>query len=396
MEPGQIGQWILDNIHLFLIAVGVVSIIPFIVGFVKGFRKISWGCVIWGLCAVGVYFALQFVQQMNLTTGSEPLALDFPVAIAITIMVILAVMVVVGIFALIFRPHAKKPLNEYQQAKADERERRKCLDLDEDEILKRRVRKTKPCFLNRLVGGVVSVVNFLVVLVAILSLAIVIAYATPFKAEIQYVIHRNEIIYLIATFVEVYTWDLLIIGFLLAMAYVGYRKGFAVGFYAILGRFGYLAMVVLAFYLPFSPLVIEGPLKFLSGFANLLSAWTIGTMLEYIGPTIGLLIVGALLCVILCIVWKLLMMAYKAIANLFLRNKFLCFVDGVFGTIVNILFGVLLLVLVVGLFYILDYCQLISLESVVVPQSPLMGELIKMLDVYLEPTLITFSEWAFF
>ena len=35
------GQLILDNLQWFLVAVGVVSIIPFIVGFVKGFRKIS-------------------------------------------------------------------------------------------------------------------------------------------------------------------------------------------------------------------------------------------------------------------------------------------------------------------------------------------------------------------
>ncbi|MBQ9729857.1 MAG: hypothetical protein IJV80_03495, partial [Clostridia bacterium] len=313
------GQLILDNLQWFLVAVGVVSIIPFIVGFVKGFRKISWGCVIWGLCAVGFYFANKLLLglepvQTALDAYSEllgPLTRTFWFNVILAVAVILVVMIVVGIFALIFRPHKKKPLNEFKQAKADEKERKKCLDLDEDEILKRNDRKGKPCFLNRLVGGIVAVVNFLVVLIAILAVAIVIAYATPYREVIHYVIFRSTIMYAIAEYVQTYAWDLLIIGFAVAMAYVGYRKGFACGLYSVLSKFGYVVMVVVAFYLPFSPIVLEGPLKFLSGIANLIYGFTVGTLLESIGPTLGLIVVGILLCIILCVVWKLLMMAYK-------------------------------------------------------------------------------------
>lgn len=386
-------QFIQENLQWFILGIAIIiALIPFGVGFKKGFRKMSWAGWIWGGTAVAVYFLrgllwdLEFVQNFlgGLPLGEKTKAFFF--TLVLTIVIILVVMIIVGIFGAIVRPHKKKAPTEYQKAVSAEKERVACLDLDEDEILARKRRKEKPCFINRLFGGIFNLVNFAVILAAIAAVAAIILNVTPLKDGALKPVFEHEIFKLVWQYVSVYTWDFLLIGFVLAMAYSGYKVGVACGLYSLIKPLGFIALIVVSFWLPFTNWAVEGPLSFLMNFSKAIASIIPAMVPANIALIIGAVGVGLVLAVILCVVWGLLLLAFKALINKSLRRPFWTFIDGIIGVVIRLIIGVLIAAVIITLLYVIQYLG-VDMSAFISAESPILGGAFEMLEAYLKPIL---------
>lgn len=386
-------QFIQENLQWFILGIAIViALIPFGVGFKKGFRKMSWAGWIWGGTAVAVYFLrellwnLEFVQNFlgGLPLGEKTRAFFF--TLVLTLVIVLVVMIVVGIFGAIVRPRKKKAPTEYQKAVAVEKERVACLDLDEDEILARKRRKERPCFINRLFGGIFNLVNFAVVLAAIAAVAAIILNVTPLKDGALKPVFENEIFKLVWQYISVYTWDFLLIGFVLAMAYSGYKVGVACGLYSLIKPLGFIALIAVSFWLPFTNWAVEGPLSFLMSFSKAIASIIPAMVPANIALIIGAIGVGLVLAVILCVVWGLLLLAFKALINKSLKRPFWSFIDGIIGVVIRLIIGVLIAGIIITLLYVIQYLG-VDMGAFISAESPILGGAFEMLEAYLKPIL---------
>ena len=387
-----ITEFINANPWVIYAVVGVIALIPFGFGFAKGFRKLHWGCWIWGGTAVGYYFLRNFllgfepVQNILASMeGLDPVVVSSAFDIVLALALVLAVMIVVGLFGVIVRPRTKE-LTDYEKEVEEYDDDKKWEDLDEDEIRQKKLQKGKPCFFNRLIGGIFNLVNFAVVVVAIVAVVALVLKITPLATGVLQPVFENEFFAMIWDFIYVYTLDLLIIGFIIALGYSGYKAGVACGAYALLAPVGGLAVGIFSFWLPFSPLVLGGPLEFLDFFA----AAIMNALPEMIPVNIAVIIarlaIGLIVCILLGIVYKLITMGIKALVNKSLRKPFWCFIDGIIGTLVRLVLSVVIVAVFAMLAYTLHYFAVIDVSALTSVESPLFGGLFKIFELYLAPT----------
>ncbi len=389
----QIMEFVQANLQWFILGIVVlIALIPFGVGLKKGFRKMSWAGWIWGGTAVAFYFLhkllwnVEPVQNMFASLPLDDGVKSFLFALIVAVACVLIVMIVVGIFAAIIRPHKKKEPTEYQKEVAEAKEKAKCIDLDEDEIMARKRRKGKPCFINRLFGGIFNLVNFAVILAGIVAVAAIVLNVTPLKDGALKSVFEHEIFLLVWDYIAVYTWDFLIIGFILAMGYSGYKAGMACGLYHLIKPLGFIAVIAVSFWLPFTNWTVNGPLTFLMSFTKAIASIIPEMVPQNIAMIIGAIGVGAVLAIVLCVVWGLLLLAIKALINKSLKRSFWRFIDGIVGALIKVIIAVLILAILLAILYLVQYFG-VDLSPVVSSESPILGGALKTFETYLKPIL---------
>lgn len=256
--------------EIFAIVSGVLMAIAFIVGFLKGFRKVSWNGVTWAT-AGGIFLLIG--RSIN-PTGS--VTQKFIVAMVIALLCIGGALALYGVLAHYLRPKVRwikddvngdTTLAEYGLEFEPE-----YLDYDgehETQPYGKRIHRTgftPPCFAFRLLGGIVCAINVAVVLWAIASVLLLFINSTSLVGKNIGLILQGKNVQKFLEFAQLACLDMLAIGLVILIARKGYSNGLINSLRVILVSLGTWAAVAFCFYLPFSKLASEGSL--LGNFTN--------------------------------------------------------------------------------------------------------------------------------
>ena len=256
--------------RIFAIVAGVLIAIAFTIGFLKGFRKVSWNGLIWA--TAGSIFLL--ISRSINPTGSA--TQKFIVAMAIALLCIGAALALYGVLAYYLRPKVRwikddvngdTTLAEYGLEFEPE-----YLDYDGEHEMQpygKRIHRTgftPPCFAFRLLGGIVCAINVAVVLWAIASVLLLFINATSLAEKNLGLMLQGKTVQKFLEFAQLACLEMLAIGLVISIARKGYSNSLVNSLRVILVSLGTWAAVAFCFYLPFSKLASEGSL--LGNFTN--------------------------------------------------------------------------------------------------------------------------------
>ncbi|MBO5737140.1 MAG: hypothetical protein J6S04_04955 [Clostridia bacterium] len=238
------------------IAAGVLLAVAFIVGFVKGFRKVSWDGLIWATAA-GLFSFVGFLIE---PTGGP--ARRFGITLAFAVGYIIAALVVYGLLAHFVRPKVRwvkdnvsgdTSLAEYGLEFEPE-----YLDYDGEHDPRpygKRLYKTgfnPPKLMGRLLGGLSCAVMVGMVIWAVVSIFLLGINATSLSKMKIGAVLQNETVGKLLEFAQKVLLDWLCIGLIFLVAKKGFKKGLLNSLRGIIVSLGSVALVGLCFYLPFS------------------------------------------------------------------------------------------------------------------------------------------------
>lgn len=294
---------LVDKLPTFILAAAAILItIAFSMGFVKGFRKVGWGGLIWATAAV----LLTVVGLAAEPTGTPTHQLI--VIMAVVLIYVAVTMIAYGILAYFVRPKIKwikdnvngdTSLAEYGLEFEPE-----YADYDGEDDPKpygKRLHKTgcnPPNLFGRLLGGVACALNMGLLLWACLSFVLLCIQATGLADMVIGQILLDEKIAKLLEIAKQYVLDWLSIGLIIAVARVGYKKGLLNSLRGFIVSTGSLVLVVVCFYLPFSKYATQdtGLLHFLVLFIN--RCTKVVSKAPFFPDVIGKLLAGACLSLI--------------------------------------------------------------------------------------------------
>ena len=284
----------------------VVLLLSFSVGFVKGFRRVSWGGLTWATAGV-LFIAISKAIP-------EESKVNWLVILLLAMAVIAATCFLYGALGHYLRPKmrwVKDDVNgDTSLAEFGLEFEPEYVDYDgEHEYAPygKRLHKTgfgPPCFFSRMVGGLTCVVNAAMIMWIAYSLFLLIIGATemvygPFGAMIQ-----GEIPSLLYLLAKQTTFELIAIGLIMLVAVKGYKNGMVASIRALLLSFGGVVAFIISFYLPFSPFssATEGFFKILGKLVGRCINMFSGV--KIFGEIAGRLAAGVcIFCVALLLLW---------------------------------------------------------------------------------------------
>lgn len=234
----------------------VLLAVAFIVGFIKGFRKVGWGGLIW--LTTGALFLWLGVR----VDASGSVTRRFTITMLFVLLYVAAALAAYGILAYFLRPKTRwvkdkvngnTSLAEYGLEFEPE-----YLDYDGEHDAKpygKRIHKTghrPPKLLGRLLGGAACVLNVGMILWAIISFLLLCINGSELSNMKIGLVLNNEVVAKLLDFAKRACFDWLCIGIILAIAKKGFEKGFMSSLRELIVTFGTMALVVGCFYLPFS------------------------------------------------------------------------------------------------------------------------------------------------
>lgn len=383
----QLIQWIALGVC------GVIVLIAFIAGLVKGFsnfgrRPISWafGCAAF-LVLETLFHENNFLLNL-IGLKLEPAAYSFVSTLVWLVAALLARWILFGVLGLIIKgSKSRKTKKAGKVARAEKvggeeylpDENKPYTPLPVDGYI-------KPGPLNRLFGGVFAALNTAVILALLLSVAMVIVSVTPLRGMVEWLYGGSfEVIW---NYVRTYALDFVLIALIVMIVVKGYKVGIVYGVRSVGVFFAYIAAVVGSFYLPFSPFVAEGAAL---GFMT-----TIGVKLANLLPAVipmGIkaivlkIVAGIVLAIVLCLLIKLIAWLLDKLLELVDNVAVLTVIDGVIGAIVFMAIAAAVVVVLVGVLYVLEYYNVFMGSQLFTSKSPLLGGLYDMFDEFLRPML---------
>ena len=236
---------------------GVALVLAFIVGFVKGFRKVSWDGLIWTTAGVAFVGVCHFYKpQGDTATGS------IVISVSVALACVAVVLAVYGFLAYLIRPKMRwikdnvngdTSLAEYGLEFEPE-----YLDYDGEHDYApygKRIYKTgygAPSFFGRLLGGLTCAINLGVVLAMVLGVVVLAIGATSLSQMNIGLLLENAGMRIVLLLSEAYLLEFLLIGLVILVAKKGYENGFISSIRWLIVTIGGFAAVIVSFYLPFS------------------------------------------------------------------------------------------------------------------------------------------------
>lgn len=377
--------WLSGN-AIVIAAVAAVALIAVIVGAVRGFTRIGWGALFWGL-ACGLFWVLDSrlhdsnpLLKLGAVSRLEEGVRDFIASMSWALVAILASLVVYGLFSLIFRSRRKAAL---RGVRAGDDEDIEDEDIDEDE---EEEGGSGIGIVNRIFGALVALVNAVLVCAGIVCLLLVVFDLTPLRDGALQSLYSSALVEKFWTSIHTYTLDFLLIAVIAAIGYSGYRSGIIGGFRSVLLAAGYIAAIIVAFWLPFSAVAAEKEwLSFVGQLSDAIGGFIARALPENVAAVLGKVSCGIILCVGLCIAVALIGLLLKLIERAVRRTAALRVVDGILSTVVLLVLGVLVCALIVAILYIFDYFGVFPTADLFEDASPLAKGLFDVFDKYLVP-----------
>lgn len=380
-----------------LIAFGVILLIAFIIGMFKGVRKVAWGGFYWLLASIGFLFAYKFLGSKNLLAkilkGKLASVADFAWMLALAIGCILVCLIIYGILGMILRPREvlAKEMDEedeiddygfiYEVEKAD----RKRIDREEIIVVKG---GGTPSVFGRIAGGFMCAVNVAAVLAVITALFVLIIAETAFINGALGAIFDVPLSRLVLKYAKAYTLDFLTIGIVMAITYRGYRRGFVGSARGLLATVGVIAVIVLAFVIPFTVLSYE---PFVNKFIHRCGDLFTRVKEQYRG-IFARATAGAIMAVVGTILVLLINFLLKLATEKIEESSVVRVIDGVLAAILYLIIGVAVVAVFWGALYLLDYCGLFYTSDAFNEYSFLSEEFFEVAEKYLK----SFADKYFF
>lgn len=338
--------------------------LAFVIGFGKGFRKIGWKGIAC-LSALGIFVLARYVlTQYNyvIDTSNIPYGDDYQAWTNVIVLceAIAIVLVLYGFCELLFRPHSKWVTTNptyLQDGLEYEDDSGEVLGQVQSRLVWRNA--GTPTIWGRLAGGLLGALNMAAVLFACLSVAFLVIGKVPAIAETESVAAflKVESIQLFYLYVRAFGMDYLCIGIIFLIANKGYHHGLLYSIFDILTALGGVIVLIVSFYIPFSPFVAEdGALAALLPYVETLGGWVsaiplIGT-LEGAVNIVGRIVMGIILCVVLGIaMWLIKLLLRKLVVGIEVCG-FIKTIDGALGMVLYFAIGVLVCVALVAVCYI--------------------------------------------
>jgi hypothetical protein len=382
------------------IVCGVILLIAFLIGLKKGARRVGWGGLVWVLAGVAFFVTDKFLGDKNplfklLDGKMDDGAVAFVCATSIALVCALLALALQGIFSLIFRPRKvwkkkKDDLYTTDEYGIEYDDDYKDYD-DYDDFRKRKVLVKKgyrtPSVFGRILGGLLCMINALVVLAVIVSSALLVVDCTSLKTGAMSVIYENKAVVWSLKYVRKYVLDFVIVGILIGLAGVGRKKGFLETLRSLIVFFGGFALVGVCFWLPFSPLSMEGENKFLFTIVDRCSAFIekLGAK-ALLADVISKILAGILLTAIAVIALALINALLKALIRGVESVGFLRVTDGAISVVLYLIIGVAVVIAVGAILYTLYYFDLFRVGGLITGDG-ISGGLFKACDTYLQPWL---------
>ncbi len=360
----------------------IVLALAFIMGFTKGFRKVSWNGLTW--LTAGVLYAT--VAKSIRSDASA--TLEFALSLIIAVACVAVSMVAFGILGHFLRPRVRwvkddansdTSLAEYGLEFEPE-----YLDYDgEDDIMPygKRIHKTgltPPNVFGRLFGGVSCAVNVAMILWVIAGVCMFAVEATMLKSMGYDVIFAGAFAQQLFGFVKLYLLDFVTIGIIIAIARKGYYTGFVSSLRSFIVTVGGIAGVAVAFYLPFSDMANTD--VGLSYFLNKLVVRCMN-MFEGIGGSfsgiIGRIFAGVVLAVIISILMALLNALLAKCCKMVSSSRPTRWIDACLACLLYMVIGVAIVVACWFLISAFDYFGVLRFGEIIEETSRLSNGLFR-------------------
>ena len=380
-----------DVIHklptYMLIAFAGILLIAFIIGFVKGFRKVAWGGFYWLLAGIGFIVAYQFLGKKNpltsVLTGKFANTASFAWAFVLALGCILVSLLLYGIFGAIFRPRevvAKErdeEMDEYGFAYEEEWENDKITDNQEIIIVKG---GGKPKFFGRLAGGFMCAVNAAALLAVVTAVFLLVIRETAFYRGYMGAMFDIPLVKIAMLYIKAYALDFFTIGIIMLIAYKGYKTGFVGSARAILATFGVIAVVVAAFALPFTKL---NSFHFIKNLIIRCDGLYTRVKPEFRG-VFAKLTAGALMAIAGAIVVLIINFILKKATDGIGESNGVRVIDGILAAILYLIIGAAVVAVFWAILYLLDYCGIFYTSDAFSENSFLSKEFFKVAETYLK------------
>ena len=391
-------KWVL---WVVLGVAALILLIVFIVGCKKGFSNMSLRPVSW-MFGCGLFIVLDYFQHdkcfiTDIVAIENPSMASFASSMTWLVIALLARWIVFGLIYRFMKWSKNAKLKKVERNDVKEKETGEEILPDENKKYKALPinGKIKPGPLNRLFGGIFSIVIVLIVLGFIASIALVVLNVTPFKESLS-VLYENEVFVKIFGYLRTYTLDFLLIALLVGVICNGYKSGGFAVFRTVMIFAVYAVAMVGSFYAPFSPWIAEGqPLHFLGQVIDYLGGMVVGFIPADMpiaipeGVVFGAVKVvrGLVLCIVLSLLAKMVAWLLNKMQDSVDESDSACVIDGIFGSIIYFFFGVLLVGLVCAVLYLLRYYGVYDTGVFFTESSPIVNGFFGVFEELLKPYL---------
>lgn len=400
---------LMQQVPLIVAAVAaVVLLIAFFIGFSKGFRRVSWGGLVWVAASTGYFLLEYFLGLQNplkpfiAAFVADEATVAFLSSFAFALACMLVALLLQGVCSLLFRPRIKRVNRDGDRFSVDENgieyedEEYDYDDYEDYRSRKMIIRKgyRTPNLFGRFFGGLICVINAAAVLVVVLAAALFVICATPLKEGLLAPVLENEYVLLAQVYAFRYAFDFLMIGIILRTARKGFEKGFMESLRSLLVGVGRIAGICAAFWLPFSQFVLpveEGGVEILHTYTcRCVDAALAMGLPENVAPIVGQILAGVLLFVLVLIVFGLLDFIMKALVEGIEGVGFFRVIDSSLACVVYLVVGVAICLLVWAAFYVVASYGIFDVNTLLIGDN-LSKKLFDCCGVYLQPALDNFN-----
>ena len=347
---------------------GVVSAVlicaAFMIGFLKGFRKVGWNGLTWATAA-GLFM---LVSRSISPEGS--VTKRFLFAMCLALVCIAAVLAVYGVLAYYLRPKIRwvkdnvngdTTLAEYGLEFEPE-----YLDYDGEDDWQpygKRIHKTgfgTPSFFFRVLGGIACAVNVGMILWLIASMGLLFIHSTDSLGQSLGSMLEGEFAQQFLSLAQKALFETISIGVVILVAKRGYTNGWLNTIRMLIVSFGTLGLVFLCVYLPFSASAESNGM--LAGFVNRCVVLVDGKV-PLVGNALGKLLAGFMLAIMAAVMMVMLNMILKRCCRLVSKSAPTRTIDAILSCGLYMLIGA---VVCVGIWFALavfDYVNLFNISS---------------------------------
>ncbi len=349
-----------------------ILVLCFIVGMVKGFRKVKKSGLLWLLAGGGFAAIYHFFGEKNLLggiiKGSLTSFADIIWAFLLVVACIGAALALAAICVYIFRfiPEDGAPSkrnakrgkeNPVAEAARLERDRLKPAPYFQEAYLNAPQEK-KVGFCGRIFGGFLCLLNVLSI-VGIIGVFVLVLLLNSQLGSTLAPMLSNGLVQKGIDFVSKYIFDVFTVGIIMAVAYKGFNTGLIGTTRLLFKRLGMLVALIAGFALPF-----------LSFFANLAFVQTIVAKIIGILPAWGMvsdvlarLILGAVLAIVGMILMALLNMILRKLTYSVDDTDAIRIIDSVVASIVYLVLGLVASVALWLVVFLLDHFGVLAIEE---------------------------------
>ncbi len=383
-------------------AFAVILLIAFLIGLKKGARRISWTGIVWLVASVAFVLAGKaFGEEIRKNTISfaSRFAKDVQPHIGTLLLAMGAVVVVLllyGIVSLFLRPSTKgkvKRIDPYSVS-VDEMEYEEEYEEYQQKRQYWQSGYQGPNLAGRLLGGVLCVLNVGMVLAVVVAVATLFINATELKAYTNG-LFENDSVKTLLSYAKQYAMDFLFIGILVAFACKGRKKGFLETLRSLLMGVGTIAVLFLAFYLPFKTTAEGVELEGVSTVVyNLVSRCeqavaSMGGRIGSFAPILSKIGAGILLAIVFVTVVLLINWALKTIIQSIMEVKTLRVIDGGVALIIYLIVGFIVCVAIWALLAVLAYYDVFAVDNLFAKGYTLSNAFFKVCQSYVNSILGT-------